>query len=186
MKKVILTTVACVSMLAGCKTIGFMTVDGFLDRGSSRYVLLKKDAHLLDGPYKIIERVSAEKLLAEKDNVKFEIYLRGCKEIGGLRSVHVQHSYYEDMGLYLLKDCSISLSSNRIRAVVYRPANRVYVGMPNGFDNLSYVMPQLLHISYGNLKVDHSDTNYPMYKVFCDAEYLAKKHKKGYWADQKE
>ena len=34
--------------------------------------------------------------------------------------------------------------------------------------------------------VDHSDTNFALYTAFSNAEYVAKKRKKGYWANHKE
>jgi len=91
-------------------------------------------------------------------------------------------SYYDDLGAYLLKDSVVNVSSNEIKAVVYHPANQVYVGGTKGFDNLTYVMPQLMHIAYGELRVDHSDTNFPLYKAFAEAERLAQKKRNGYWA----
>ena len=186
MKKLTLITVGILVILIGCKSIDFVTIDNFLDRKSSRGVLLKKDRDLLDGPYRIIDRVSSEKIIAEKDKITYIIYLRGCTGLGVAYDNLVSGSYYEDLGLYLLKECSLNLATNQIKAVIYQPANQVYIGMPDGFDNLTYVMPQLTHIAYGKLKVDHSDTNYPLYRVFCDAEYLAKRFKQGYWADHKE
>lgn len=136
---------------------------------------------MLDGPYRIVKHVSSVKLIMEKNEVTYTVLSRGCKGFGGFYENLVMGSYPQDIRLYLLKDCTISAVANEITAVIYRPANQVYVGMPNGFDNRSYIMPQLLHIAYGELYVDHSDTNYPMYRTFCEAERLAKIHRKGYW-----
>jgi hypothetical protein len=69
---------------------------------------------------------------------------------------------------------------------MYKPANQIFIRHDeNGeevFRNLSYTMPQLVSIAYGKVMVDHSDTDYPLYEVFKEAERLAKENKKGYWA----
>lgn len=186
MRRMVFTVVIVMAAMLGCNHFGSLSLDDYLDRGSNRYVLLKKDARLLDGPYHLVERVSSERMIVEKDMVTYTILLRGCKGFGGFYENLVKGSYLMDRGLYLLKDCSVSSMSNVIKAVIYRPANRVYIGMPDGFDNLSYTMPQLLHIAYGELYVDHSDTNYPLYQVFAGAEKLAKRNKKGYWETHNE
>lgn len=175
-----------IGTLAGCRTLVESTTDSFLHRKENRYVLEKKNEILLDGPYKIMMRTTADSMIVEKDRIQYVLNLRGIKSFGVLFENRVKHSYILDLGLYLLKDTVINVSSNEIKAVVYQPANQVYVGGSKGFENLTYVMPQLLHIAYGELGVDHSDTNYPLYEVFRDAENVAKKNRMGYWATHPE
>jgi len=172
--------------LNGCTSLFEQTTDGFLNQRVNKYVLEKGDEKSLDGPYKIVERVTSDSMIVEKNGHTIKIHLRGCIGLGGDYENRVKHSYYEDLGLYLLKNSVENVSSNEIKAVVYGPANRVYVGGSNGFSNLTYVMPQLLHIAYGELRVNHSDTNFPLYKVFVEGENLAKKRKNGYWATHTE
>jgi endonuclease YncB( thermonuclease family) len=54
------------------------------------------------------------------------------------------------------------------------------------YRNLTYAMPQLLLLTHGYCLLDRSDTNYPLYQVFLDAEDLAKKNRAGCWEKQRE
>lgn len=182
MKKTIMLALAATGTLVGCETLFEPTVDSFLDRKDNGYILKKENDDLLDGPFKIVTRVTADSMIVEKDKVQYMLKLRGCERFGVIFENRVKHSYFEDMGVYLLRDSVVNVSSNEIKAVVYRPANQVYVGGTKGFDNLTYVMPQVLHIANGELRVDHSDTNFPLHKVFAEAERLAQKKRNGYWA----
>jgi len=186
MNKTIILALAAMGALVGCRTLFEPTTDGFLRRNGSGYVLEKKNDNLLDGPYKIVTRATADSMIVKKDKVQYVLRLRGCEKFGVLFENRVRHSCFKDLGAYLLKDSVVNVSSNEIKAVVYSPANRVCVGGAKGFDNLTYVMPQVLHIANGELRVDHSDTNFPLYKVFVDAERLAKKKRNGYWATHTE
>jgi hypothetical protein len=184
MNKMTVLVLVAMGALVGCETLLEPTTDGFLEIKESGYVLNKKDENLLDGPYKIVERTTRYTMCVERDSRRYILSLRGCQPFGSDVGVAntVMGSYYEDLGAYLLKDSVVNVSSNEIKAVVYSPANQVYVGGVKGFDNLTYVMPQVMHIAYGELRVDHSDTNFPLYKVFVKAERLAQKKRSGYWA----
>ncbi len=185
MKKMTLVVLIAVAVV-GCRGILGPTLGERFRPERDGYVLDKRDEGRLAGPYKIIERVTAVKMIILRHGMRSELLLRGCRGLGGEYDNIVKGSYPEDLGAYLLKSTIVELSSNQVAAVVYSPANQVYVGMPKGFENLSYIMPQMVHISNGELLVDHSDTNYPLYRVFLEAEHAARKHKKGYWTTRAE
>lgn len=182
----ILSLILIITGLVGCGTMFESSPDEFLHHTENGYVLLEKDEDKLEGPYKIIDRITANKMIVLKGGKENELLLRGCRGLGGEYDNIVKHSFPEDLGVYLLKNTMVESASNRITAIAYTPARQVYIGMPKGFRNLSYIMPQLVHMVNGALLVDHSDTNYPQYRVFADAEIIAKRNKKGYWATHTE
>lgn len=167
-------------LLGGCQTT-FYNTGTFLDARKHGYLLYEKDTDRLDGPYRIISQVTADRMVVDKAGVTNQLYLRGCISLGGSYDTAFRGSFTGYKEVYLLKSTMINLASNEMKAVAYRPATRVYIGGPQGFRNLNYTMPQLLHTVYGRCRVDHSDTNYPLYKVFREAEHIAKKKKLGYW-----
>ncbi len=87
-------------------------------------------------------------------------------------------------GVYIRTDCKQILGTNRWSAVAYRRANSVGTIDDEGKNHtivLTYAMPQLLNLAYGYFLLDTSDTNYPMYEIFKDAEQVARENRKGYW-----
>lgn len=164
-------------------------VERFIERHD---ILEKKDANLLEGPYRIGKVLSPNKITIFQDDKPIEINIRGCKPVGDekfdFKASKLLGTMWPD-GLFIRTDCKISRDMNRLSAVVYDAANVDEVMNEKGeikSDILTYRMPQLLNLSYGYCLLDHSDTNYPLYRVFEQAEQLAKKYKKGYWATHKE
>jgi len=178
-------TLLVIVLLCGCTS----PIEKLTDK---YYVLNEEDENKLDGPYKVKD-VSPNTILVEKDKKEIKIILRGCiptndpkinsEAESGLGSLI-------DNDAYLLRDSVVWLNSKEAKAIVYKPANRVWIGHDeNGkdiFRNLSYRLPQLIRFTYGQSLLDHSDTDYPLYEVFKEAEKLAKENKKGYWATHPE
>jgi hypothetical protein len=167
-------------LLCGCQS----SIDKFIDRHDS---IDEQNANKLDGPYWMKDILSPNTILVKNNKKEIKIILRGCIPVNNLKmdlkaKKRLGPSWDE---IYLLKDSTIWLSPKTAKAIVYKPANRIWIGYnargKNIFKILFYIMPQLVSIAYGELKVDHSDTDYPLYKVFKEAERLAKENKKGYW-----
>ena len=184
----------CIVLLLGVLACGCVNlITDSTERFSDKYyVLEERDATNLDGPYKMKGIISPNAILGKKGQKQVRILFRGClstddvnldmrarKLLGGTWP----GGAYLDSGF-------VWMSSSDVKAVVYTPANRIWTGRDsNGkstFRNLTYTMPQLLLFLEGVVLLDHSDTNYPLYQVFVEAENLAKKHRQGYWATHTE
>ena len=159
---------------------------------SRYYVLECKDAHLLDGPYELKTVVDSTRIVLRSSNQDVQVFIRGCIKTGDQDLDAEARGYLLRIGpddAYLRKDCSVTLATNALKSVVYAPANKASMMYPHGEIQtkvLTYRMPQLLCLLYGYCLLDHSDTNYPLYRVFAEAEKAAKRNRKGYWATHKE
>ena len=118
-----------------------------------------------------------------------KIIIRGClptnqKELD-FRAVKLLGTMWPN-NIYLRNDSTSQIQENTIKGIIYNPAYQVFIRKDkNGeseFDILTYTMPQLLLLTNGYCLLDHSDTDYPLYEVFKEAERLAQENKKGYWA----
>ncbi len=180
----ILTVVCC-----GCMNMDSIKADRVMDKC---YAVKARNVPNLEGPYKVKKCISANVVLAEKEGKEFLVTLRGClptdnEKLNNHTKECLQSSLREEM--YLLPESIIRISNKEIKAIVYTPANRVWIRYEdNGdavFENLSYVMKALLYINTGELIVDHQDKSCPFYDVFSELEMLAKKQKKGCWGEMK-
>ncbi|HCE46755.1 MAG TPA: hypothetical protein DET40_24675 [Lentisphaeria bacterium] len=183
----LIMSVLVIFLFGGCMS----PIEEFTDK---YYVLREKDANKLEGPYKVKDIVSSNTiLLVDKDSREIKAIFRGCittddskMNIEAMRGL----GPLLDRDIYMLKDSVVWINAKEAKAILYQPANRIWVGHDeNGksaFRNLTYIMPQLLSIIEGEIIVDHSDTGYPLYEVFKEAERLAKENKKGYWATHSE
>ena len=179
-----------VIIASGCANLATHSIERFSDK---YYVLEKKDAGILEGPYKMKQVLSPNSVLVKTKQQEVRIILRGClatnqKDMDFKAIKTLGTMWPEDV--YLRKDSIVHLDSNALVSVVYDPANQVYIGKDSDgkmqYDTLTYTMPQLLMFTHGYCVLDHSDTNYPLYQVFVEAENLAKKHRQGYWATHTE
>jgi hypothetical protein len=170
-------------LLCGCQS----SIDKFIDRHDS---IDEQNACKLDGPYKIQEVVSPNTMLVKKGGQNITVIIRGCIPTNDPKLNSDAESGFGWNDIYLLKNSIVWLNSKEAKAVVYKPANRVWIGRDENGDDicriLFYTMPQLVSIAYGYVILDNSDTDYPLYKVFKEAERLAKENKKGYWATHSE
>ena len=180
------TTLFAMFILSGCVS----PMKDFIDK---HYVLEKKDASLLEGPYKMKEVLSPNSILVEKAGQEIKIIMRGCKPTNikelNFRAIKLLGTMWPH-DIYLRQDCTSIIGKNTIKGIVYGPANQVFMRKnKNGkseFDVLTYTVKQLKLILYGYCLLDHTDTDYPMYKVFKEAESLAKENKEGYWKTHSE
>ena len=162
---------------------------GLLD--TRYYILEKKDVLLLDGPYQMQSVLSPNSILVAKGKQSLVVTLRGClsaqQEECDARAVKILGTMWPE-NVYLRKDSTVVDAGGGVVSVVYDPANQVFVGKDEegrmAYDVLTYTMPQLLLLTYGYCRLDHSDTNYPLYPVFVDAENAAKQHRKGIWGQR--
>ena len=185
------TVLLMLCLAGGCISAGGDSMDSFLDK---HYVLFKKNADQLDGPYKVAKVLTPNTILAGRNGTIFKIVIRGCvaanREDMDLKAMKLLGTMWPE-NVYLHKACTVATEeSNTVRSVVYTPANQNFIKYDDAgeaqFDNLTYTMPQLLNLTGGYCVLDHSDTNYPLYQVFVEAENLAKKHRQGYWATHTE
>jgi len=180
-------TLAAAGLLVGCSHFASRRARRSLD---AHYVLYKGDESLLDGPFKMEEVVSANTILVTKEGNESTITLRGCLSTGreslDAKARRLLGTLWPGE-VYLRKDSTARGESGILRGVVYDPANRVCIGRDQDgklrYENLTYTMAQLKLILYGYCILDHSDTDYPLHPVLCEAELLAKKHRRGYWED---
>jgi len=174
----------------GCTCLRPEALDSFVDK---HYVLEEKDARRLDGPYTVKEVVAGNAILVERENgEEIRVTFRGCRLTG---DPAIDSQAEKGIGtlwpgeVYLLKETTIWTGSNQARGVVYQPANRVWIGRDSKgkflYRNLSYRMPQLVQLAYGELALDPVDKDFRLHEVFVRAEELAKQHRKGYWATGK-
>jgi len=186
-----------VMMSSGCVLISHLErmvknldpVERLYDR---HYVLRKKDAGLLEGPYTMSKVFAPNRISLGSGDHEIEVTIRGCQPTDDEKLDCEAQGFLVRVkwdGVYVRKDCRAALGENAFKAVIYTPANTVSVMDETGeveSEILTYRMPQLLSLMDGYCLLDHSDTNYPLYQVFLEAERLAKKHKKGYWATHTE
>ena len=183
-----LALLALLIMTSGCVYLTSQSSRLLDDR---YYVLEKKDASILDGPYKMNSVISPNSIQVEKGNQSLVVVLRGClpaqqKEMDSL-ALKLLGTMWPD-NVYLRRDSTVFTEGGVVKSVVYDPANQVFVGKDEGgnmlYDALTYTMPQLLMLTYGYCRLDHSDTNYPLYPAFVEAEDVAKRHSKGLWGQR--
>lgn len=184
--KIRLFILALVVVANGCVDLG-SSAGRLLD--NRHYVLEKKDASILDGPYKMKAVLSPTSILVEKGRQSSVVMLRGClpvqQEECDARAIKILGTMWPE-DVYLRKDSTVSAAGGGVLSIVYDPANQVFTGEDEGgkrsCDVLTYTMPQLLMLTYGYCRLDHCDTNYPLYSVFVEAEDVARRHRKGIWA----
>ena len=121
-----------------------------------------------------------------------EVHIRGCLATGDrkldVRAEKLLGTMWPD-GLFIRSDCKAAVDKSGFSAVMYDVATATETLNQKGeieVEVLTYRMPQVLNLVYGYCLLDHSDTNYPLYQVFLEAENLAKKHRKGYWATHRD
>jgi hypothetical protein len=171
------------AFLVGCIGPSVSPEESFLDRD---YVLSDKDADILEGPYKEKKSSDSNKIVLEFEGRNIELSFRGCRPTGdALLDLRARkHLVFFD-GVYVRTDCKQILGTNNWRAVAYHSANAI-VEVDKDLNQekrvLTYVMPQLLNLTYGYALLDTSDTNYPLYEVFREAEQVARENRNGYWA----
>ncbi len=145
---------------------------------------------MLDGPYKGYAILSAETIQVKQEDKRMTFRMRGIRDTGdpeiSSRGLDLLCQFSQGL-VYLRKDTLRECPDADKCAVLYTPGHRICIGKDeNGefqYENLHYNMPQLDMILSGYCLVDHSDTDYPLYKVFRKAEELARKAHRGYWAD---
>lgn len=174
-------------LCTGCVFVASRRVDGFLD---AHCVLARDDASMLLGPYRESKVRSPTTVILKEGTQSATLRIRGLRSTGDgaldsealgiLSAVSLRDAY-------LRIDSTYDTADGGKCGVVYTPANQVFTGWDEHgalqYETLTYVMPQLLVITEGLCLVDHSDTAYPLYEVFRKAEELARKARRGYWAD---
>ena len=156
----------------------------------AHYVLDRDGAGLLQGPFAAREAVSSTCVALMSNGQTVSLRLRGVLGTGQPdldRECFATLSMTHFGGIYLRIDSTYDTADGGKCGVIYTPANQVFTGWDEHgvlqYETLTYVMPQLLMITQGYCLVDHSDTAYPLYEVFRKAEELARKARRGYWAD---
>jgi hypothetical protein len=151
-------------------------------------VLMGERRSLVEGPYEWIEALSPNSFLAKRDGKEIIIVARGCLPTGIEEfdnDAWAAFSMPMSQGAFLLKGSIKQIGTNKISAVIYEAASQYYVGTDeNGkqyFNNESYVSAQLGILVFGSSRLDHTDTDNPLYEEFSKAEAIAKKYKLGYW-----
>jgi len=180
--------VCCVcSLFAGCVGSSESPEDRFLSRG--HYVLQSKDAAALEGPYTIKRILGPNRIVIESGGQDVRVTIRGCRptddEKMNLRARKSIGTLLGPDGVYIRTDCKQVIDKSAWKAVVYRTANKTaIVGENLELEKtvLTYAMPQLLNLAYGYSLLDTSDTDYPLYGVFKEAEQVARRNGNGYWA----
>ena len=158
------------------------------------YVVSSEQTEGLTGPYKVSKVASPTSIIVrDKNGDDVRISMRGCLSTGTEDADFMAGKILGTMRrdeVYLLARASLEMSKDFVKGIVYHPANRVHVGRhENGslkYEVVDYTIPQLLLIHSGYCTVDRTDTNYPLYEVFLDAERLARRHRKGYWEKHRE
>lgn len=179
----LLASVLC----TGCNLMPSLAVERF---HSAHYVLTKSDANMLTGPYRESDVLSPEAVLLSDRGLKTTLTLRGTLSTRHQNLDFMCSKVLSAVSLgdaYLRIDSTYDTADGGKCGVIYTPANQVFTGWDEHgvfqYETLTYVMPQLLMITQGYCLVDHSDTAYPLYEVFRKAEELARKARRGYWAD---
>lgn len=177
------------TMLSGCRALFLSPVERVIDR---HYVLEKKDAGLLEGPYRMERALAPDRVVLRSDGKEIEVMVRGCKPVGEGRLDFESQGLLARMQqdrVYLRTDCKVVLGENTLKAVVYTAANTRSTMDEKGnveTEILTYRMPQLLGLLCGYCLLDRTDTNYPLYEVFLKAEELAREYREGYWKTHSE
>ena len=179
------TVLLIAALTGGCINLSSNSLKLFVDE---HCVLRKKDAWQLVGPYRMKEVASPNAILVEKDGNELRVVLRGCE---GTNQRDLDFRARKLLGtmwpedVYLHKDSIVRIGDDVIKAVVYDPANQVFIGKDGRgkllYDTQTYTVKQLKLLLYGYCLLDRSDTDYPLFPVFLEAEQLAKKHRQGYW-----
>jgi len=186
MLRQVLMLVFAGGFFGGCVGPSKSPEDRFLSRG--HYVLRKKDAGGLEGPYRMKKILASNKILIEFEGQVVEVIIRGCRLTGNEKldsDARVGMESLSSDGAYVRTDCKQVIDKTHWKAVVYRTANKVGTVDENlkvHSTVLTYAMPQLLNLAYGYALLDMSDTDYPLYEVFRAAEQVARENRNGYWA----
>lgn len=155
----------------------------------SEYYILHANTTSLTGPYALKEVMSSTSMRIAQGAKETIVELRGCRGTGNAdideEGRQLLQTIWPD-GVYLRDDFSMVLGDNRVRGIAYEPARRNMAGVGQDglpkYEILTYTMPQLLNVLIGYCYADHSDTNYPLYRIFAEAEQVAKQRRKGIWA----
>jgi hypothetical protein len=186
-----LTIMALGILFSGCLGPSESPQDKFLSKGDD--LLRQRDAGLLEGPYRIRDVPCSDRILIEADGQDVEVIIRGCMPTGDekmdFKAGKQIGTLLGPYGVYIRTDCKQVVGEKLWKGVVYKPANtigtvdenlKIHIGV------LTYTMPQLLNLAYGYSLLDTSDTDYPLYEVFREAERVARENRNGYWATHAE
>jgi hypothetical protein len=174
-------------VLVGC---GHFAPDPARKYWEAHSILPGKASARLVGPYKFKQELTANRILLEENGRPFEVVLRGCQPTDdGATNREAIRSIWTmwDREIYILQDSIKAHSDGSIRGILYTPTTRYYRGKDPTtgemlFYNANYMMRQLGLLLDGEVWLDRTDTEYDQYPVFLEAERLARKYKRGYWA----
>ena len=179
---------AAVTLAVSCASFSGSNLESFIDR---HYAVGQNDNIALRGPLKVVRIEASNSLTLDDEGSHVSVTLRGCLPTGfGDIDLEAKNKLMmlRRRDIYLRDDSVVRMAPKHVVGIIYIPANRVYAGRSSDggmlFSNLTYVAPQVLRLVNGQYILDNTDTNYPMYEVFREAEALAKKHRKGCWASQ--
>jgi hypothetical protein len=163
-------------------------IERYLDKHA---ILPGKAAPKLTGPYKFArEKVAPNRIVVEDNGGRSELVLRGCQptdDDATNRKAILSVGMMCDQDIFLLVDSVERLPDGNIKGIVYTPTTQYYTGTdPTSgemrFYNANYIMQQMYLLLYGEVWLDRMDTEYEQYPVFLEAERLARKYRRGYWA----
>ncbi len=168
-----------------------------IDDFTSRHGIVRKtESSILDGPYAVQKVVSLTNLVVKTPQTsEMNVICRGIEMTPDVnltqKAVERLRVWLRHEEVYTHTNTTRRLSSNRISAVLSKPTTRVCIGRDPAHDKLSYevqdwIVIQIELLLMGVASVDASDTNHVYYQTFLEAENLAKKYRKGYWATHTE